>query len=67
MTNEVLKLEPSFGLAELNNEELENTNGGVALAGAAAIAAGAGLVIGAVVVGAAVGYGVYKLCEWAFE
>ena len=50
-----------FGLTELNNQEITNTNGGepVTLSGAAAVAAGGAMVAGAFVVGVAIGVGVY--------
>jgi hypothetical protein len=54
-----------FSVVELKNSELNNTNGGVpwALIGAYAAAGATG--VGIIIVGAAVGYGVYKLVDWA--
>lgn len=49
-----------FGVIELNTEELENTDGGVAPLIPILI-----VVVGAIVVGAVVGYAIYRLIDWA--
>ena len=49
-----------FGVIELNTEELENTDGGVAPLIPILIG-----VVGAIVVGAVVGYAIYRLIDWA--
>jgi lactobin A/cerein 7B family class IIb bacteriocin len=52
----------NFGVQELNAKEMEETNGGVAILGVlAVVAVGAGVLV----VGAAVGYGLYRLVKWA--
>jgi lactobin A/cerein 7B family class IIb bacteriocin len=52
----------NFGVQELNTKEMEETNGGVAILGVlAVVAVGAGVLV----VGAAVGYGLYRLVKWA--
>lgn len=49
----------------LNEYELRETNGGMAhLAGAGAVAAGCGMVLGAIIVGAAIGAGIYYGVKW---
>jgi len=46
-------------IKELTKEELQETNGGMALVGAGAAAAGCGMVAGALLVGVLVGVGIY--------
>lgn len=55
-----LKLE-TIGLTELSKSETNKIDGGSILAVALVIAAGGGVILA----GAAVGYGTYKLVQWA--
>ncbi len=57
---EALKID---GLEEMSHHEMDKTDGGVAPIVVAAAVVGAG--IGVIVVGAAVGYAIYKLVNWA--
>ena len=51
------------GLTDMSNKEMVDTEGGVAPIVVAAAIVGAG--IGVIIVGAVVGYGIYKLIDWA--
>lgn len=57
---EALKID---GLTDLSQKEMFETEGGIAPIVVAAAVVGAG--VGIIVVGAAVGYGIYKLIDWA--
>ena len=57
---EALKID---GLVEMSNDEMDNTDGGIAPIVIAAGIVGAG--VGVIIIGAAVGYGIYKLVNWA--
>ena len=52
----------NYGLEEISKKEQRSLNGGVA--GLAAIAIGVGCTAGGLLIGAAVGYGIYKLVKW---
>ncbi len=54
------------GLTDMSDVEMQQTEGGFPPAAAFVAAAGAGLCFaGFMVVGCAVGYGLYKLAHWA--
>jgi hypothetical protein len=55
-----------LGLSELNYEEVKEINGGepVTLTGGAALAVAAGVTVGALLVGVAVGVGIYYGVKW---
>ena len=57
---EVFKID---GLTDLSHEEMIETEGGIAPIVVAAAVVGAG--VGVIIIGAAVGYGIYKLIDWA--
>ena len=57
---EALKID---GLTDLSQKEMIETEGGIAPIVVAAAVVGAG--VGIIVVGAAFGYGIYKLIDWA--
>ena len=57
---EVFKID---GLTDLSYEEMIETEGGIAPIVVAAAVVGAG--VGVIIIGAAVGYGIYKLIDWA--
>ena len=57
---EALKID---GLTDLSQKEMIETEGGIAPILVAAAVVGTG--VGIIVVGAAVGYGIYKLVDWA--
>jgi hypothetical protein len=53
---------------ELNESELKNTNGGaVQIAGAGAAAAGCGMLLGGLIIGVAIGVGMYYGVKWALN
>jgi hypothetical protein len=58
---------PDLGVAELSQNELQDTNGGEPITGAAAVAVAVGGGLAVFVAGAVVAYGTYKALEWAFE
>lgn len=50
---------------ELTSKELKETNGGMAaLAGAGAAAVGCGMVLGCLIIGVALGFGIYYGAKW---
>lgn len=56
------------GMSLMSEDELINAEGGHPIVAAVAVAAGVGVgVVGLLVVGAAVGYGVYRLVDWATD
>ncbi len=57
----------AYNVQELQSDELLTIDGGEPItAGAVAVAVGVGVAaVGVVLVGAAVGYGIYKLVDWA--
>ena len=62
-----MKTLDNYNVQELHSDELLTIDGGepitaAAVAGAVAVGAAA---VGVVLVGAAVGYGIYKLVDWA--
>jgi lactobin A/cerein 7B family class IIb bacteriocin len=57
---EVFKID---GLTDLSHKEMIETEGGIAPIVVAAAVVGAG--VGVIIIGAAVGYGIYKLIDWA--
>ncbi len=50
------------GLIDLSHEEMIETEGGIAPIVVALAVVGAG--VGVIIIGAAVGYGIYKLIDW---
>ncbi|TDE01964.1 class IIb bacteriocin, lactobin A/cerein 7B family [Flavobacterium hiemivividum] len=59
MNLEALKLE------EISFQESQEIEGGVAVPVAVAVVAAGATVVGVIVVGAVVGYGIYKFVDWA--
>jgi lactobin A/cerein 7B family class IIb bacteriocin len=54
----------AFNLEEISLQESKEIDGGVVPA-AVAVAAACGVGLGVIIVGAAVGYGIYCLVDWA--